>query len=444
MFGPERFWRIAEIVLQHSPADQTEVFFWAKEAGLTRFANSYIHQNVCQQNAEVSIRAVAGRRVGVARTNDLSPESLERTTDLAVAIARVQVEDPDFRSLPGPGGPMPSVEAFARGTANCTPQERARRVGAVCRLVREKNLQASGALSTAWTEYGVANSLGVRAYFPFTQAGWNTVVMGDNGSGHASAVAVDVDALDEEALAHEAVDKALRSADPVDLPPGEYEVILEEYATATMLSYMSSLGFSALALQEKRSFMRLGEPIVGAEISIWDDGLDPTGLPRPFDFEGVPKRRVDLIERGVAQAVVYDSYTAGRENDRTSTGHALPASSSRGPMPQNLFLAPGHTPPEEMVRPVKRGVWVTRFWYVRPVHPLTVTLTGMTRDGTFLIEEGEITRPVKNLRFTQSVLDALKDVVAIGRDTRLVATFSGGARVPALHLRRFLFTGATK
>jgi predicted Zn-dependent protease len=443
MFGPERFQRIAEVILQHSQADQTELFLWAKESGLTRFANSYIHQNVSQKDAEVAIRAVVGRRVGVTRTNDLSPESLKRTTDQAIAIARVQVEDPGFSSLPEPAS-IPSVEAFAPGTADCTPQERARRVSAICRLAKGKNLQASGALSTGWAEYMVANSLGVRAYFPFTRAEWNIVVMGDSGSGHASAVAVDLDVLDGETMGREAVDKALRSADPVDLPPGEYEVILEEYATAMMLSYMSFLGFSSLALQEKRSFMRLGERILGPEISIWDDGLDATGLPRPFDFEGVPKKRLDLIKEGVAQAVVYDSYTAGREQDRASTGHALPAPSIRGPMPQNLFLAPGDTPREELVRSVKHGVWITRFWYVRPVHPLSVTLTGMTRDGTFLIENGEITKPVKNLRFTQGILEALNDVAAISRETRLVPAFFGSARVPALHLRRFLFTGATK
>jgi predicted Zn-dependent protease len=211
-----------------------------------------------------------------------------------------------------------------------------------------------------------------------------------------------------------------------------------------MVNYMSYLGFSAQALQEGRSFMRLGEQLVGPEITIWDDARDPSGIPVPFDFEGVPKQRLEIITQGVARAVAYDSYTAGREPGRVSTGHALPAPNSFGPVPHNLFLAPGSTPRRELGRSIQRGLWVTRFHYVNPVHPLKAILTGMTRDGTFLIENGEITRPVKDLRFTQSILEALSGVAAIGRETRLSGGFFGGVRVPALHLRRFRFTSATR
>ena len=443
MFGPERPQQIAQTVFRCSRADQTEVLFLAGEESLTRFANSYIHQNVARQDAQVSVRAVVGRRVGVAATNDLSPESLRRTTEQAVAIAQVQEEDPHFRSLPGPAA-IPSTSAFAQKTAACPPEERARRVGVICRLAQEKGLRASGALSTGWAEMAVANSLGVQAHFPYTRAELNTVIMGDSGSGHASTVALDIEAVDEEAIGREAVDKALRSADPAELEPGEYEVVLEEYAVATLLVYMAYLGFSAMALQEGRSFMRLGEQIVGPEISIWDDGLDPAGLAVPFDFEGVPKQRVELIAQGVARAVVYDSYTAGREEGHASTGHALPAPNSFGPLPTNLIMAPGETPRRELGRSIQRGVWVSRFHYVNPVHPLRAVLTGMTRDGTFLIENGQVARPVRDLRFTQSALEALSEVAAISRERRLLPGFFGGILVPALHLRRFRFTGTTE
>lgn len=442
MFGVERFQQIAETILQHSPADQTEVVFMASEEALTRFANSYIHQNVSRQDSQVSIRAILGKRIGVAVTNDLATGSLQRAVEDAVAIARMQVEDPYFRSLPGPAT-FPTAQAFYPSTADCPPEERARRVGVVCRLAQEHGLRASGALSTRWTEFGVANSLGVRAYHPLTQAELRTVIMGDSGSGYATAAAADLLALDEEALAREAVDKARRSANSVDLEPGEYEVVLEEYAVADLVEHMNFLGFSARAVQEQRSFMRFGEQVVGPQISIWDDGLDPVSLPMPFDFEGVPKQRVDLIVRGVAHAVVYDSYTAGREEGRTSTGHALPAPSTFGPIAMHLHMAPGETPRAELGRSIERGLWVTRFHYVNTVHPLKVVLTGMTRDGTFLIEHGEVTRPVKNMRFTQGILEALSEVVAVSRETRLVPGFFGGTSVPALHLRRFRFTGAT-
>lgn len=443
MFGPEKFKHIADVVLQHSQADQTELVFMAAEEALSRFANSYIHQNVNQGDARVSIRAVVGRRIGVAATNDLSDDSLRSTAEHALAIARLQVEDPDFHSLPGPV-PIAALEDYSERTAHCSPEERARRVGIICGLAKEKGLLASGSLSTGWREIGVANSLGVHAHAIGTEAQLTTVIMGDTGSGYANVLGTDIDTIDAAALAHEAVDKAVRSANPIEVEPGEYEVVLEPYAVATMLSYMTFLGFSALALQEGRSFMRLGEQIVGPEITIWDDGLDPTGRPMPFDFEGVPKQRLEIITAGVAKGVAYDSYTAGREPGRVSTGHGLPAPNSFGPIPFNLFMAPGSTPRRELGRTIKRGLWVTRFHYVNPVHPLKAILTGMTRDGTFLIEDGQITRPVKDMRFTQSALEALSDVVAISQETQLTGGFGGGLRVPALHLRRFRFTGVTR
>jgi predicted Zn-dependent protease len=191
---------------------------------------------------------------------------------------------------------------------------------------------------------------------------------------------------------------------------------------------------------------KLGQQIVDPRISIWDDGLDPTGLPLPFDFEGVPKQRVDLIEEGIARGVVYDSYRAGKEEAKTSTGHALPAPNTFGPFPLNTFLAPGQGALEEMIASTERGIYVTRFHYTRPVDPTRVTITGMTRDGTFFVENGEIAYPVKNLRFTQSYLDALNHVDSIGSETRILQGMGGLGRnsVPALKLAEFSFTGATE
>jgi PmbA protein len=203
---------------------------------------------------------------------------------------------------------------------------------------------------------------------------------------------------------------------------------------------MSFTGFSALALQEERSFMRLGERITGEPVTVWDDGLDPNGIPSPFDFEGVPKQRVDLITRGVASGVVYDMLTATRA-DRASTGHGLPAPNTEGPFAVNLFMAPGSAAKADLASDIKRGIWVTRFWYVRIVQPKASVITGMTRDGTFLIENGRVTRPIKDLRFTQSMLDALDGTLAISRSTKLQASeYFGASRVPAVRLKAFTFT----
>ncbi|MGQ9584844.1 MAG: TldD/PmbA family protein [Anaerolineae bacterium] len=437
--------RIAHSVMAASEADQTEVVLWAQDSRLTRFANSSIHQNVAEREVEVRVRAVLGKRVGVATTNDLSEQALRRVAETACRLARLQPENPDFLSLPEPQ-PIPDLVALDETTVNFTPDDRARGVALICRIAGEDRLQAFGAYSTAVQELAVFNSPGVSAYFPTTSAHLTLVLMGEGTSGYAEAASWKVRDLDVEALTREAVDRARRARAPRELPPGEYPAILEAYAVADLLGTLGYVGWGALALQEGRSFVagRLGERVAAPIVSVWDDGLDLSGLPMPFDFEGVPKQRVDLLAQGVASGVVYDSYTAGREPGKRSTGHALPAPNRYGPLPTNLFMAPGEATLEEMIQNTARGVLVTRFHYTVPVHPQKTVTTGMTRDGTFWIEGGEIAYPVKNLRFTQSYLDVLAHAEQVGRETRLVSDYLGGTRAPALKARVFNFTGVTE
>ena len=444
MLGEKRMREIAKQVLSLSTADQTEVLIMSEDSGLTRFANSYIHQNVAERNAMLKVRAVVGKKIGVASSNDLSQEALGRVAETALTIASLQPENPDFVSLPGPS-PVAEVEAFDETTAGFGPQDRARAVEVICRLAVDNGLTASGAFTTGVYELAVANSLGVFAYYATTLADINTVIMSDDSAGYAAATAWKAGEINAEAIGAEAVDKALKSRHPRELPPGRYPVVLEEYAVMDIVDMLARLGFGALAVQEGRSFMagHFGERIMSETISIWDDGLDPTGLPMPFDFEGVPKQRVDLIKEGVANAVVYDSYTAGKEG-KASTGHGLPAPNTFGPIPGHIFMAPGQASKEEMLTTMERGLLVTRFWYTRPVHPKLAIVTGMTRDGTFLVEKGEIAYPVKNLRFTQSYIDALANVELVGHATKLQQNWFGGTRVPALKVAEFEFTGATE
>lgn len=444
MLGPERMRQIIQRLLAHSTADQTEVVLLSEDTNLTRFANSRIHQNVSERNVQVRVRAVSGKRVGVASINDLSDAALQQVTENALEIALLQPDNPDFQSLPAPK-PLPEVDAFVQATADCTPQQRAQAVATICKLATGNGLIASGAFTTSSSEAAIGNSLGVFAYAPTTLSDLTTVIMSDDSSGYANVASLDVRELNAEQVGREAVDKALRSRKPQPIEPGEYTVILEEYAVATMLMYLAYLGFGALAVQEGRSFMvnKFGQRITGENVSIWDDGLDASGLPIPFDFEGMPKKRVDLITDGVAKAVVYDSYTANKEG-KESTGHALPAPNTYGPLPGNLFLKVGKDSKQQMLASIDRGLWVTRFHYVNPVHPLKTILTGMTRDGTFWIENGEIKGPTKNLRFTQNILEALSAVQMISEETRLSRSFYGGIRVPALRIDRFAFTGVTE
>jgi PmbA protein len=444
MLGPERMRQIIQRLLAHSTADQTEVVLLSEDTNLTRFANSRIHQNVSERNVQVRVRAVSGKRVGVASINDLSNAALQHVTENALEIALLQPDNPDFQSLPAPK-PLPEVDAFVQATADCTPQQRAQAVATICKLATGNGLIASGAFTTSSLETAIGNSLGVFAYAPTTLSDLTTVIMSDDSSGYANVASLDVRELNAEQVGREAVDKALRSRKPQPIEPGEYTVILEEYAVATMLTYLAYLGFGALAVQEGRSFMvnKFGQRITGENVSIWDDGLDASGLPIPFDFEGMPKKRVDLITDGVAKAVVYDSYTANKEG-KESTGHALPAPNTYGPLPGNLFLKAGKDSKQQMLSSIDRGLWVTRLHYVNPVHPLKTILTGMTRDGTFWIEKGEIKGPTKNLRFTQNVLEALSAVQMISEETKLSRSFYGGIRVPALCIDRFAFTGVTE
>ena len=442
--GEDELQSLARRVLATVDADQAEVLVYGGASALTRFANSYIHQNVEESATSVHVRAVIGKKVGVATTDVVTEAGLSEVARRAVDLARLQQENVDFRSLPGPT-PLTPVDAYVPRTAECTPEARAEAVRRVCEAAATSRLVAAGAFRTQQSELGVMNSLGVWAYHRDTTADINTVVMGETSSGHAERLTLDAGEIDGGALAAEAIDKCRRGADPRELAPGIYDVILEEYAVADIMDYFAYLAFGAQAFLEKRSFMsgRLGEKVMGENVSIWDDGLSLTGVPQPFDAEGVARQRVDFVVDGVAKDVAWDSYYGGI-GGHASTGHALPAGETFGPMPGNLFLATGEATKEEMVASTRRGVWVSRFWYTRPVHPLTVLLTGMTRDGTFLIEDGRIVAPVKNLRFTQSYLEAMNQVEMVGRESRLLPHFAGCCRVPALKVRGWNFTGATE
>lgn len=445
MLGETEMRRIADAVIAGSRAGQTEVeVFWHNSA-LTRFANNYIHQNVEQTDVDVRVRAVIGQKIGIASTNEISDEALAGVAAKAYEIARHQRENEDFRSLPGPE-PVQRADAWAEATARCGPEERAAVVAQICDASSRAGLTAAGAFHTTSHELALANSLGVFAHHTETQADINTVIMSETSSGYAARVSKDIGDIDGDDVAREAVDRALRGVAPRAVDPGEYEVILEPYAVCDLLDFFSYLSFGALPFMEKRSFLagRIGERVMDEKITIWDDGLSPEGIPTPFDYEGLPKQKVTFIDGGVAKGVVWDSYLAGRQGgDQRSTGHALPAGSTIGALPLHLFMATGDASMGDMIKDVKRGLWVSRFWYTRAVHPLNVVTTGMTRDGTFLIEDGKVVGPVRDMRFTQGYVDALNSVDMVGKDAALVLGDSGGGvrRVPALKLAKWTFTG---
>lgn len=452
MLNRARVEQLLKDILSLSPADETEAVLLGLDAQLTRFANNAIHQHVAESNRHVVVRAVLGQRVGVASTNDLSPAGLDHLVESAVAAARASPESPDFPGLPGPTS-VPTVAAFDGATAGCTPLQRAQPVAVVCRQAEEAGCSASGAFRSAVHQFAVANSRGLFTHHPATAADLTIVVMTDDSSGYAADASWRVGDLDVVAHGEEAIEKALRGRRPRAIQPGVYPVVLEPYAAHDILATLT-LDAGAVPVQEGRSWLsgRQGEALMSPLISMWDDGLDPTGWPFPFDFEGLPRRRVDIVRRGVAGQAVYDRQRAADEEGRESTGHALPAAnpyspwlnaSRLGPTSLHGFMGPGETSLEEMIAGTERGIYVTRFWYTRTVHPREAVITGMTRDGTFLIKGGELTTPVPNLRFTQSYIEALAGTEAVGPQAARLWTAPGILSAPALKLRAFNFTGST-
>jgi predicted Zn-dependent protease len=438
--------RLASTVLEASKADGTEVIVTRRDVALTRFANSEIHQNVAESGINLRVRVIRGSRTGVASTNQVDEGSLRAALARAEETARFMPERPDPPLLAPAAEVAPAAVDMA--TAGATPEDRAERVGAICRAADAAGVRAFGALSTGVTEYAVANSNGLFVHTPRAVAELRIVTMAEGGSGYADRASARLAEIDAEAAGQEAVEKALRTRGAEAIEPGTYPVVLEEYAVGDILQYLSYIGLSALSVEEGRTFMRPGERITGEAISIWDDGQDPGGVPMPIDFEGVPRRRVDLITRGVATGVVHDLGSAARAGVE-STGHGLPAPNPFGAWAVNLFMAGGEAPSSEaLAEGIDRGVWVTRLHYVNVFDPRRSSLTGMTRDGTFLIEKGKVTRPIKDMRFTQSVLEAFAGVIAMTRETRVQTgddyDFASAQRVPAVALRGFNFTSVTR
>ena len=434
-------------LIHESPADQTEALLLTEDSSLARFTPTAIHQHVAERNWTLILRVALGKRIAVVTTNILQPSSLKTLMQKAVSLAKNQPPNESFVSLPEPK-PIPEINTLFNNVRRLTPMRKVKTIQEILSLVKEKGFSASGAFSHGEVELIVVNSLGVEAYQKFSDLFLHLIVQNGKGSGYASFISRDLDQLQIEPLVKTAVTKA-QGGSPVQVEPGEYEVILEPEAVRELMVFLGYLGFHALAVQEGRSFFcnEFGKKMVHEKVTIYDDGLDPQGLQVPFDFEGMPKQKVIFFEEGVAKNVTYDSLTAGKEG-RESTGHGLIPPNTEGPIPINLFMQGGESGLEEMIRSVRRGIYVTRFHYTNVVEPMKTLITGMTRDGTFWIEEGEIKNPVKNLRFTESVLKALSRVKAVSQERKICSSgsvygrrFINGTVAPAIQVDGFNFSG---
>ncbi len=442
LVGPDAIREVADAALELSGVDGVEVLLMHEWGGLTRFASSSIHQSTWREDTGLRVRVVSKDRIGVAATNDLSPRGARVAAASAKEMAEVVSPDPLFPGL-APKADVPEKDAYDEATGAVTPEDRAEGVAALVGQCAD-GFHAAGSYETTALEIALANSEGQFCYQPSTQASVTALVSGgEGGAGYAEAWGIRAADLDLEALGRRAALKAADSQNPRDLDPGHYEVVLEPAAVATLIAFLAYMGFGGRALTEGRSCLsgKRGERVASPLVSIADDALAP-GSPGPaFDFEGTPKRRVDIIKDGVFIDGVYDRRSA-RQAERESTGHALPPPNPDGPFPLNLVVANGESTLDEMVGATQRGLLVTRFHYSNIVHPTLAVITGMTRDGTWLVEDGEVKHPVKNFRFTQSILEALANTEMVSKETEMVSEFFFAAsRVPALRVSRFHFTG---
>jgi PmbA protein len=464
MLSQEQAGEIFERIKKLSSSDEVEVLFSGGRFALTRFANNTIHQNVAEENYVVSVRSAFGGRTARAFTNKFDEESLQQVVRSAESLAKVQHPDadllpmPDARSVGGTGeAAVPTQPSrYFQQTADITPELRAEGVKKIVGVADRHKLTTAGVYSSADALDGIFNSRGLSRWHTQTSAEVSITMLAGDSSGWQKANSPDVRNLDPLALAEAAARKAVESARPREIPAGKYTVILEPAAVLDIVGFMF-WDYAGMAILDQRSFLtgRIGTKLFGDNITIWDDVAHPLQTGSPFDGEGVQRHRVPLVENGIVRRVVYARATAERMKrseykDKVgpieATGHGFALPNEMGEMPLNIVFAPVCDPKtvEQMIASTERGVLVTRLWYIREVEPFEKMLTGMTRDGTFFVENGRVQSGVRNFRFNESLIHMLSNVEAMSVPGRSCGEESFDMVVPAMKVKDFNFTEVTK
>jgi len=443
-----------------STADEVEALIYGGRSALTRFANNTIHQNVAEENISVSVRTVFGGRTARATTNKLDDESLKRVVQASESLARVQHPDADLLPIPDAGEGARATHAnpsrHFEQTAAITPEQRAEAVKKIVGAAQKHKLTTAGIFSTAETVEGLFNSRGLSDWHTQTSSEISITMLAADSSGWQKANSPNVANLDAAALAEIAAAKAAKSAAPHEIPAGKYTVILEPAAVLDMAGFMF-WDFGGLAVLDQRSFLtnRVGTKLFGDNINIWDDVAHPLQSGSPFDGEGLPRQRLQLVENGVVKRLVYARATAAKMTKSehkdsvgpiAPTGHGFSLPNEMGEAPMNLVFAPPRDSKtvDQMIASTERGVLVTRLWYIREVDPYEKILTGMTRDGTFYVEDGKVRYGVRNFRFNESLIHMLSNVEEMGIPVRASGEESFDMVVPAMKVRDFNFTEVTR
>ncbi len=435
--------RIAEKILKLSEADETEVDVSAGTDALTRFANNTIHQNVAEHTLGISVRAVVDGRTARSSTNKTDEESLRRVVASAVTLARNQPENPDLLPLLGKQK-YQKVSRHFSSTAGTTPEDRAKAVTRVCKMADKKKQTAAGIFASGSSSSVMANSKGLFARYEQTRSEFSVTILEANSSGWAKSNSPDIRKLDPKELAERASSTAAGSRAPREVSAGRYTTILSPSAVLDLVGFLF-YDFAGTAVLDKRSCLtgRLGKKLFGDNITIWDDAFHPLQSGAPYDGEGVPRQKVLLVDRGVPKNLVYSRATAKKMKAKP-TGHGFSLPNEYGEAPMNLVFSGGDKSADEMIRSTERGILVTRLWYIREVDPYGKILTGMTRDGTYLIENGKVSGGVRNFRFNQSIIEMLSNVEMLGPAVRAAGEESFEMVVPPMKVRDFHFSEVTK
>jgi predicted Zn-dependent protease len=420
-----------------------EVILSAGAEALTRFANNAIHQNVAEEARHVTVRVVADQRTARSLTNRLDRDSIEAAAAHAIEIAQCLDPDPELLPLYEPE-PVTPNDRYFESTARCSPEERACVVAEAIRVVEGASQTAAGIYSTGSVTETILNSRGVFATHSETMARFSITAMAADSSGWAKASAADRARFDPVGLARRAMLKASTSASPRELEPGKYTVILEPAAVSDLAGQMFG-DFGGTAIEDQRSFLtgRLGERLFGDNITILDDAYHPLQSGAPFDGEGVPRQRLTLVDQGVPRDLAYCRQAAARKGVKP-TGHGFPVPNEVGEMPANIVICGGGSTLEKMIANTGRGILVTRLWYIREVDPYEKIMTGMTRDGTFLVEDGRVVCGVRNFRFNQSLIEMLNNVEEMAEEERVSGEEAFDMVAPAMKVRDFQFSEVTK
>lgn len=429
---------ICEAIFKSAGKIRAEILAESSEISLTRFSGNVISQNVFSASTGVSVRLLDGGKTVNINLNQTSPAQIKK---------RVKEALPLLKSLkktsrePGPlknDGKDRNAEIYFKETAGLSPAFRAEKIKALARKCRKRGQVCHGTLENGWRKTTVANSEGLKKSFRESFAVFEATAEEKGSFGWAQGFSRDAREINFEEIGESASRKARLSKNPVSLPPGEYEVVLEPSAAAELLSFVIFYGFNSRAYAEGRSFAsgNLNKKILGSNISLCDDAHEGPARGMPFDWEGAHRKKMTLVENGIVREIPMDRKTA-KELKMKSTGHSLPRPNPFGAVPMNARMPAGNKSIDEMIKGVGRGILITQFHYVNLLRPLPLETTGMTRNGTFLVENGKIKRPVKNMRFTESLVKAFNNVSEISRETDRFYSWGGIISAPALKIKKF-------